>query len=551
MPDTVGRAMSNDGAAGRHLPSDAGAGPPLFSFVAPLFCYLGDDTAYAIGSNEDHPGIQALLGSIGAGVATPLSVRSLVDSLNAAAIPAGVDGLRNAGRVFVWHSRAETDVTEMRELAWSLLRYGPNLLLWIATADAEHPAGMVEYVKHGLLRGFVAGLGTESRDLASWQAMWQAACVAADFLRARGEWSYGSGRDQSIPGAGSVGLGAAATAIHEAESAGPSVDVGPVRLGRAGFPDARSRADLVHNAGIRTIRTAVLEPAILHAAGAVLFADRGKIKETQYGHTDAAFAGLEVDGYGLRFCHTDKTAIIGYNVSWDNYYHWFAQCLPAIAHSVRVAGADRCVLVVRALRPWQDESLRLLGLADMPRIEANVWKPYFFSKAIYCEFLGGHGGGYISPYLDRLMAALAKNIEVSDDRPRRLYVSRSDATRRPLTNERQVEDVLRSHGFAAVVPSTLSLVEQIRLFKGADVVVGPHGAGMTNIGFCRPGTKVLELMQSTFVRVFMTRIAQAARLDYRVACFESEDPEDMPRHGWSVDIGRLMDAVSEIIGPAV
>jgi capsular polysaccharide biosynthesis protein len=91
-------------------------------------------------------------------------------------------------------------------------------------------------------------------------------------------------------------------------------------------------------------------------------------------------------------------------------------------------------------------------------------------------------------------------------------------------------------------------VEQILLFKGADVVVGPHGAGMTNIGFCRPGTKVLELMQSTFIRIFMTRIAQAARLDYRVECFGGEDRKDPSQQSWSVDIGRMMEAVSDMIG---
>ena len=544
--------MSNDGTTPDRSFMGPAGGPPLFNFVAPLFCYLGDDAAYAIGSNADQAGIRDMLRSIGPDVSGALRSRRLAETLSAGAPPVAADGLRNAGRVFVWHSRTETDINDMRALAAGLSRYGPNLLLCIANEDAEHPAGMVEYIKYGLLRGFVTRStivdGLEAPDLGSWQAMWQSACVAADALRKRGEWSYRSEEDTTVVRAGAIGLDEAASAVHMAETAGPVVDAGPVRLGAVGFPDARSRANVVHNAGCRTIRTGILEPAILHAAAAVLFVDGGKVRETRYGHSDAEFDGLEADLYGLRFCHTDKTAIIGYNVSWDNYYHWFAQCLPAIVHSVRVAGGDRCVLVVRALQPWQEESLRFLGLADMPRIEANVWKPYYFSKAIYCEYLGGHGGGYVSPYLDRVMAALARDVAVAEDRPRRLYVSRSDATRRPLANERAVEAVLRSRGFTVVVPSALSLVEQIRLFKGADVVVGPHGAGMTNIGFCRPGTKVLELMQSTFIRIFMTRIAQAARLDYRVECFGGEDREDPSQQSWSVDIGRMMEAVSDMIG---
>ena len=230
-------------------------GPPLFSFVAPLFCYLGDDAAYAIGSHADQAGIRDMLRSIGPDASGALRSRRLAEALNAGALPVATDGLSNAGRVFVWHSRTETDVTDMRALAMSLLRYGPNLLLWIATDDSEHSAGMVEYVKYGLLRGFVTRSaivdGVETPDLVSWQAMWQSACVAADALRKRGEWSYRSEQEATAARMGSIGLEKAASAIHLAESAGPVSDAGPVRLGAVGFPDARSRADVVHNAGCR------------------------------------------------------------------------------------------------------------------------------------------------------------------------------------------------------------------------------------------------------------------------------------------------------------
>ncbi len=550
MPGVVGCGVPNDEARPDRSPTEAIGGPPLFSFVASLFCYLGDDAGYAIGSNADKPGVRSLLRSIGSRVRGSLGSRALTDALNAGTVPAGVDVLSNAGRVFVWHSRTENDIAEMRELAGSLLRYGPNLLLWIADEDAEHPAGMVEYIRYGLLRGFVtaatAELSAEGRDLDSWQAMWQAACVAADVLRERGEWSYRAYEEAHTRCSGSIGLQAAAATIHVAEAAGPFPDAGPVRLGAVRFPGDLQSGDPAHNPGSRTIRTAVLERAILHAAAAIAIVGDRRIKETQYGQTDAEFDGLEVDGYGLRFCHTDKTAIIGYNTSWDNYYHWFAQCLPAIAHSASIAGKDRCVLVVRALQPWQEESLRLLGLADMPRISVNLWKPYFFNRMIYCEYLGGRSQGYISPFINGMMARMAEGIAVSDDAPKRLYVSRSDASRRRLANERQIEAALRSRGFTIIVPSALSLVEQIRLFKGADAVVGPHGAGMTNIGFCRPGIKVLELTPG-YMRLFMVRIAQGAGLDYRVACFEANNIE---QQDWSVDVGQLLEMVSEMIVPA-
>ena len=42
-------------------------------------------------------------------------------------------------------------------------------------------------------------------------------------------------------------------------------------------------------------------------------------------------------------------------------------------------------------------------------------------------------------------------------------------------------------------PGRLSVQEQIDHFAAARVVVAPHGAALTNLTFCRPGVRLLEL----------------------------------------------------------
>ena len=54
--------------------------------------------------------------------------------------------------------------------------------------------------------------------------------------------------------------------------------------------------------------------------------------------------------------------------------------------------------------------------------------------------------------------------------------------------------VLSSYGFETVEAETLSLHDQIALFKAADMVCGAHGAGLTNIAFAPPGTQVIEFV---------------------------------------------------------
>jgi hypothetical protein len=48
-----------------------------------------------------------------------------------------------------------------------LRRYGPNTLLWVELADADHPAGTVEQAGAGLLKGYIDRFapGEDAQDL--------------------------------------------------------------------------------------------------------------------------------------------------------------------------------------------------------------------------------------------------------------------------------------------------------------------------------------------------------------------------------------------------
>jgi capsular polysaccharide biosynthesis protein len=74
-----------------------------------------------------------------------------------------------------------------------------------------------------------------------------------------------------------------------------------------------------------------------------------------------------------------------------------------------------------------------------------------------------------------------------------LYLSRSDSKMRRVLNETDLVPQLEKLGFRILTASSMSIPEQIDAFRRARVVVGVHGAGLTNILFCRPGTKLVEI----------------------------------------------------------
>lgn len=120
----------------------------------------------------------------------------------------------------------------------------------------------------------------------------------------------------------------------------------------------------------------------------------------------------------------------------------------------------------------------------------------------------------------------------------RLYLTRGNVPRtRRYVQEPELLPALEQRGFLIVDPGTFSVQEQIDLFHAADVVVAPHGAGLTNITFCRPEARVLELFTPSYVHLGLWAIADAVGLDYRYLAL------DESRRG-SVSSGSPYDDVS-------
>ena len=87
----------------------------------------------------------------------------------------------------------------------------------------------------------------------------------------------------------------------------------------------------------------------------------------------------------------------------------------------------------------------------------------------------------------------SQNCKTDVDRPKRIYVSRSDARSRRIINEEGVRELLLKYEFTVVELSLLPVEKQISLMMGADIVVGPHGMGLTHLAFNRRAPTLVEL----------------------------------------------------------
>lgn len=147
-----------------------------------------------------------------------------------------------------------------------------------------------------------------------------------------------------------------------------------------------------------------------------------------------------------------------------------------------------------------------------------------------------------------------------DHLPRRFYVGRREdhARTRPVAGEDRLLDHLGLFDFKAVAFEDFAPLEQIALMARAEMVILPHGAGLTHMLFASPQTHVIELgtlQTAQFRWADFWPLAHAAQCRYVnfFADFNAEDPTQEPHFGTDgmVPIALSDTAVAQILSYVV
>lgn len=211
--------------------------------------------------------------------------------------------------------------------------------------------------------------------------------------------------------------------------------------------------------------------------------------------------------------HRLKSAI-SLPLYWSfGYYHWICDVLPRMWLFREMDLSTMKVVVPHDFKPWMEESLRLLGVPNsqchrLPRSCALHVKELLFPSPL--SMTGDHHPDAITWVRSKL------NGQVKREGPhRRLYITRRLAASRRVVEEERLTQRLAQEGFTIVEAENLTFSDQIRLFKGAECVVAPHGAGLTNILFARPSCRVVELFEPTVVRRCYRELANTLGFHHR------------------------------------
>ncbi len=262
----------------------------------------------------------------------------------------------------------------------------------------------------------------------------------------------------------------------------------------------------------------VVHDALVHSSAGIVAVGDQVIGETLC-HTDPQLHGFRTLARGIALRPGPVRRLAGAHIHLlaggdENFYHSMllgVARLASVPENYQAASAG--ILVSRGAMRMR-EALGLLDL--MPSLAVQEVGP---SETLRVENLilplSICGDSAYHPCAADFFRGISINVPpMARPSPRRIYIDRRGSALRPLTNENELIKALAALGFVAVRPEGLSLADQVRLFRGADVIVAPHGAALTSLGFCRPGTQVIELLMDAYCNWCFRNLAGLMGLNY-------------------------------------
>jgi capsular polysaccharide biosynthesis protein len=203
-------------------------------------------------------------------------------------------------------------------------------------------------------------------------------------------------------------------------------------------------------------------------------------------------------------------ASIGLPWGMSNYGHFVYDALGSILAVEEAGLLDRFPMHVPPLLPWQKALIRLV-FPDMPLREAQA--PVIQVGNVVFSTAMDHVLHVPGPLVARLRERVRGRVRPGQG-GLRLYISRRSQHMRVMVDEPLLEAALAARGFDIIRPERLSVAEQIRLFRGAGVIVGASGAGLANVLFADAGAKVIEIQPQNFTSFWVAATCRLIGLEW-------------------------------------
>jgi len=205
----------------------------------------------------------------------------------------------------------------------------------------------------------------------------------------------------------------------------------------------------------------------------------------------------------------------------NNYFHWLFDVLPRIFFFKKLFNLNKVdkILVPNVKNKFQYQTLSLLNIKKNQIINNEFYK-HIYGKEVYATSHPAENSEKISPVLiNFLRKSFLKKIDIIKKKKiNKIYIDRSDSKSqirdyRSIINEEEIFNYLKKKGFIKVKLAELDFIEQVYLFYNAKSIFGLHGAGFSNLIFCKKSTQIIEIKPYGATTIYKN-LAKICKLNY-------------------------------------
>ncbi len=200
------------------------------------------------------------------------------------------------------------------------------------------------------------------------------------------------------------------------------------------------------------------------------------------------------------------------------YYHWICDVLPRVQAALPQLPPETRFVVPDGLSEAESESLQAIGIRPESCSVFRGKRPWRVERLVHVPPVA-MTGDHTRESLMSLRESVFRHtrFEPVSKTARRIYVARRQGLERSVVNGAELLPALQERGFEVVRCENLSFADQVKLFREAEIIVGPHGGGFANLVWCEAGTKVFEIFGTSSVRRCYWSICNALGLRHYCA----------------------------------
>jgi hypothetical protein len=233
-----------------------------------------------------------------------------------------------------------------------------------------------------------------------------------------------------------------------------------------------------------------------------------------------------------------------------NYCHWMFDWFTRLAHLENLIPNDEILNIIFpkvSIGKWVEESIlffknknpnfnfiyaeaNCMFTADKLIVPSTIASPIPHPA---CKFADWAIDFIHSNFVNKI--EINKNQTVKSDIKNRIFIDRSSSMRGSgLVYDSDFYKFIAKQKIKIIKLEDMTISAQRLLFEEAELVIALHGAGLTNLVFCKKGTKVVEIFSPEFGSPAYAMVSAKQELDYYAICGMLSDDDKSLDRAWRV-----------------